>query len=1043
MSGEQEHTRAPVGGLSGLVAWMTRNHVASNLLMFALLGGGLAATLSIRQEVFPSFQLDIVDIRVPYPGASPTEVEDGLILPIEEAIRGLEVVERITATARQGSAEIEVELVEGVDTGQATQDIKNAIDSISFFPEEAERPTLGLRLEQDSTMWMVVYGPFTERQSLELGERIRRGLLALPEVSQISVFAERSPEVRIEIPEETLRSLNLTLGEAADSIGSSARDLPAGGVRTAAGEVLLSTRERRDFASEYGDIPLVSTSTGAAVLLRDAAEITDGFEDRAFRNLFDGGYGIFLSISSTPAEKPLEIAAAVHKYLDEVRAELPEGAGVRILRDRAEEYRDRLNLLMFNGLVGLLLVIGVLGLFLEPRLAFWVAAGIPTTIIGSLLLLPLFGASINMISLFAFIITLGIVVDDAIIVGENVFHRMQEGRSRLQAAIEGSREMVVPILFAVLTNIIAFLPLLFVPGETGRFFAPLPAVVIAVFLVSLVEALFILPAHLGHGPQERGGRGPLAMLARAQAKVSDGFERLTDIMVTPVLHFAVRWRLMTLAVISACLMLVFGWYYSGRMSYTFNPVITGLRVDGEIQTPVGSAFEDTLRIADHIEQAGLRAADRLGGRDKVINGRMNVCGRFGENWGDVNFFLVPPDERDFDQETFARIWREEVGEVPGLKSLYFEWEEGPGTGAGLTIELSHPDRDVLEEAATELSEQLATFVGVSDIKDGFSSGKQEIEVELTQEGRFLGLTPEDVGRQVRHAFYGAEALRFQRGRHEVKVMVRLPEHERRSLSDVEDLIIRTPAGGEAPLSQVARLGMGTAYTDINRVDGQRVINVTCNVVPELANVNDIRAGVSAEVLPKLADRYRGLSYTFAGRQREEQRAMAELQLGLAVAMLACFALLAALFRSYMQALIVMTAVPCAVAAALAGHVLLGYDLSVVSVFGMIALSGLVVNGGLVLNQEINRLLAEEGLPIREAVVRAARRRFRPILLTSLTTFAGLAPMIFETSSQARFLVPMAIALGFGTLFAMPGVILLPVVLRTFLPGKVAPADSGH
>lgn len=1030
------------GPLSALVAWMARNHVASNLLMFALLGGGIAATFSIKQEVFPSFQLDIVDIRVPYPGASPSEVEDGVLLPIEEAIRGLEVVERITSIARQGTGEIEVELVEGVDTGQASQDIKNAIDSISFFPDDAERPTLGLRLEQDSVMWMVVYGPFTERQSLELTERIRRGLLALPEVSQISVFAERAPEVRIEIPEETLRSLDLTLGEVADLLGSSARDVPAGGVRTPAGEVLLSTRERRDFASEYGDIPLVSSSTGAAVLLRDAANITDGYDDRAFRNLFDGGYGIFLSISATASEKPLEIAEAVHRYLDEVRAELPEGAGVRILRDRAEEYRERLDLLFFNGAIGLLLVIVVLGLFLEPRLAFWVAMGIPTTIAGSLLLLPALGASINMISLFAFIITLGIVVDDAVIVGENVFHRMQQGRTRLQAAIEGSHQMVVPILFAVMTNIIAFMPLLIVPGETGRFFAPLPAVVIAVFAVSLVEALFILPAHLGHGPQRKEGRGPLALLGRAQARVSDGFERLTDIFVVPVVRAAVHWRFFTVCVLSGCILLIFAWYYSGRMNYTFNPVITGLRVDGEIQTPVGSAFEDTLRIADHIEAAGLRAADRLGGRDKVLNGRMNVSGRFGENWADVNFFLVSPDERDFDQETFARLWREEVGEVPGLKSLYFEWEEGPGGGAGLTIELSHPDREVLEEAAGALARELATFTGVSDIKDGFSSGKQEIEVELTQEGRFLGLTPEAVGRQVRNAFYGAEALRFQRGRHEVKVMVRLPEDERRSLSDVEDLIIRTPNGGEAPLSQVAVLRTGTANTDINRVDGQRVINVTCNVVPELANVNDIRAGVTAEVLPRLADRYRGLSYSFSGRQREETRAMAQLQIGLVIAGLACFALLAALFRSYVQSLIVLTSIPCAIAAALAGHVMLDYDLSIVSLFGMIALSGLVVNGGLVLNEEINRILVEERAPIREAVVRAARRRFRPILLTSLTTFAGLAPMIFETSSQARFLVPMAIALGFGTLFAMPGVILLPVVLRTVFPGhQAAKADS--
>jgi multidrug efflux pump subunit AcrB len=466
-------------------------------------------------------------------------------------------------------------------------------------------------------------------------------------------------------------------------------------------------------------------------------------------------------------------------------------------------------------------------------------------------------------------------------------------------------------------------------------------------------------------------------------------------------------------------------------------VITGLRVDAEVQTPTGSAFEDTVRIARHIEQAGLRAADRFGGRDQVTTGRMNVVGRRGENWADVNFFLVPADERDFTEGEFAKVWREEVGEVPGLKSLYYEWEEGPSSGAGLTVELSHPDREILELAATQLADALATFNGVSDIKDGFSAGKAEIDVQLTPEGRSLGLTPEMVGRQVRNAFYGAEAIRFQRGRYEVKAMVRLPRDQRESLADVEELIIRTPDGGEAPLAQVARLERGTSYKEIIRVDGQRVINVTCNTIPEIANINDIRAGLENQVLPQLAADYRGLSHQFAGRQREERRAMDELRIGLMVAMVLIFAMLAALFRSYAQALFVMAIIPFAAGAALLGHVLLSYDLSIVSVFGMIALAGLSVNGGLVFNQEINRMLKERALSLEEAIVTAGRRRFRPILLTSLTTFAGLVPMIFETSSQARFLVPMAIALGFGTLFSAPVVILLPACLRMTFGGLTA------
>ena len=1023
------------GGLYALVRWMTLNHVAANILMMVLLLGGLAATLSIKQEVYPSFQLDIVDISVSYPGSPPEEVEDGLVLPIEEALLGLEVVDRVVATASEGRARVEVELLEGVDPNRALQDINNAIDGISFFPEDAERPTLGLQQEQSYVMWMVVYGPLTERQIFDLTERMRRDLLSLPSVKHVELRMERDPEIQIEVSQATLRSLGLTLGDVAETIRKSARDVPAGGVRTAGGEVLLSTRERRDYASEYGDIVLVSNDSGTDVRVRDVATIRDGFEDRPLQNLFNGGQGIFLSIYETGEGQPLDIAEEVNGYLEEIRKELPPGVGIQILRDHAEQYRDRLNLLIRNGGLGLVLVLGVLGLFLEPRLAFWVALGIPTTIAGSLLLLPFLGASINMISLFAFIVTLGIIVDDAVIVGENVFHNIQAGQPRLQAAIEGSREMVVPVIFAVLTNIVAFVPLMYVPGENGRFFAPLPAVVIAVFMVSLVEALFILPAHLGHGREAGTGRGLVAILSKGQRKVSNAFEALTDWIVVPILRWSIHWRFLTLSVLFALLAVMLAWYYSGRMQYNFSPVITGLRVDAEVQTPIGSAFADTVRIANHVEQAGLRAADQFGGRDKILTGRMNIVGRRGENWADVNFYLVPSDERDFTEAEFAALWRTEVGEVPGLKSLFYEWEEGPGSGAGLTVELSHSNRDTLEQAASSLAAQLATFDGVSDIKDGFSSGKLQMEVDLTKEGRSLGLTPEEVGRQVRHSFYGAEALRFQRGRHEIKVMVRLPEDERRSVANVEELIVRTPTGGEAPLSQVARLHTNRSFTEIERVDGQRMINVTCNVIPEIANINDVRAGLEAEVLPELTTKYRGLTYEFGGRQREELRAMDKLKVGLAVAMLVIFALLAALFRSYAQALIIMLTIPFGAAAALLGHVLLGYNLSIVSVFGMIALSGLVVNGGLVLNQEINHLLRDRGLPIEEAVVAAGRRRFRPILLTSLTTFAGLAPMIFETSSQARFLVPMAIALGFGTLLSAPVVILIPTCLRTLVHTK--------
>ncbi|GJM23209.1 MAG: multidrug resistance protein [Planctomycetota bacterium] len=1020
----------PSGGMSGLVSWMARNHVAANLLMWGLLLGGGFVALSIKQEVFPSFQLDIVEVSAPYPGASPEEIEEGLLLPIEEAIRGLEVAERVVAEAQEGSGTLSVELVSGADANRALQDVKTAIDRISFFPDDAERPTVELAQELENVLWMVVHGPLDERQIFALAEQVRRELLELPELSQVELRLGRTPEIAIEIPQARLRSLGLTPGDVADTVRASARDLPGGGVRTPGGEYLLRTKERRDLASAYADIVLVSTADGTKVRLGDVAQLVDGFEDKPTENWFNGGRGIFITVYQIGDEKPLEISGAVNEYLEGLRAALPPGCDVTILRDRGEQYRDRLMLLLKNGSFGLLLVILVLGLFIQPRLAFWVAAGIPTTLIGALLLLPLFGASVNMISLFAFIITLGMVVDDAVIVGENVFHAIEQGTPRLRAAIDATRAMIVPVLYAVATNIIAFLPLLFVPGEIGRFFAPLPAVVIAVFLVSLVEALFVLPAHLAHAkrmeraaPGDAPAHGLWAALGRVQRRCAAGVDSVVERGFLPMLRVVLTRRWAFAACLAALSVVSWAYFASGRVKYTFNPVIVGTRVDCEIQTPPGAPFAETARIARHVEAAGLRAAARLheGGADAVLQGRMNIVGRRGENWADVNLILVEADDRDFDQGTFASVWREEIGSVAGLESIYFEWEEGPGSGAGLTVEVSHPDRQVLESAATALAGALAEYRGVTDIKDGFASGKPQVDVSLTGEGLSLGLTPQGVGRQVRQAFFGAEALRLQRGRHEVRVMVRLPPEERRSLAAVEDLIIRTPDGGETPLAQVAQLHIGRAFTQIDRVDGRRVLNVTANTVPEIVNINDVRAALEADVLPQLLRDHPGTSFEFGGRQRDERRAINELSLGLALALAAIFALLAGLFRSYAQALLVMLSIPVALAAAMWAHVLLRHDLSVVSLFGMMALCGLVVNAGLVLNDEVNNRLAS-GLSLPEAVLAAARRRFRPVVLTSLTTFAGLTPMIAETAPQALFLVPMAIALGFGVLVS--GLILL-------------------
>lgn len=1012
------------GSSDGLIGFMARNHVAANLLMMLFVVGGILVALDIKQEVYPAYELDIVNFSMQLPGATPEEVEEGILLPAEEAVRGLEAVKRLQSTAVEGSGSMSVELLEDVDPNRALQDIKNAIDRVSSFPLEAERPRVELAIRQRSTVTIAIAADMDERTLFEFAERVRNDLLAYDQITQIEVRGIRNPEITIEVPQAQLRSLNLTLDDIAQTVRAAARDVPGGEVRSEGGEVLLRSAGRRYFASEYHDIPVVSAAGGATLKLGDIATIADGFEDVDRVSSFNGKPGVTLWVYQTGDQKPLEIANIVYDYVERMNAELPDSVEMLIMWDRAREYRERLDLLLTNGAFGMGLVLIMLGVFLAPKLAFWVGSAVPVCLLGGIMLLPAMDTTINMISLFAFIITLGIIVDDAVIVGEEVFTNIQAGATRLDAATKGAKRMSIPVLFAVMTNIVAFIPLMFVPGRTGRFFAAIPLVVITVFVISLFESLFILPAHLAHArPVDPNRHGIMPSIARLQTRLSAGFERLTHGVYEPLLALTLRYRGLTVAAFVAGLVVVGAWYESGRLNFTFNPRIEGDRVDAEVRVPFGAPFSETMRVSSLIEQAGLRAAERFGPRDEVLAGWMNSRGRLGSNAADVNLVLVPQEQREFTPADFVQVWREEIGPLPGLESLYFEWEVGPSGSRGLTVDLSHPDRTTLEAAARELAATLQTYTGVTDIDDGFAAGKPQLDLAITDEARSLGLTHEAIGRQIRHAYYGAEALRMQRARSEVKVMVRLPESERRSLADLENMIVRTPARGEMPLVEAVNMTQTRAHTEISRVNAQRVLTVTANIVPELTNVNKVREDLEANVFPELIASFPGLTFTYGGRQQEEIDAMRALMWGLGASLLIIFGMLAAIYRSYVQAVITMMVVPFAIGAALLGHIVMGYDLSVVSVLGIIATCGVVVNGGLVLTDTMNELISR-GAPIEIAALEASKRRFRPILLTSLTTFVGLAPMIFETSPQARYLIPMAIALGFGIMFSAAVVLLM-------------------
>lgn len=1024
---------------SGPLAWMARNTVAANLLMVIFLVGGFVVSTQVKQEVFPEFTTDIIQVTVPYPGASPEEVEQGIILSIEDRVRGLEGVKRVTAVANEGVANILVELLTSADPGKVVQDVKNEVDRITSFPEDAERPVVSLLESRKRVVTLVIYGDQTQSSLRDLAERVRDDLIQRPGVTLVELGLAPPIEIAIEVPQDTLREYDLTLDDIASWVRRTALELPGGEVRTEGGQVLLRTKERRDFGSEFNSIPVTTSVGGSIVTLADIATITDGFEEVDQEATFEGLPSILVNVFRVGSETPQSVSKAVRDYIAELKLELPDSIGMKIWEDSSEVYQDRMWLLLKNASIGLVLVLVLLGLFLEPRLAVWVTLGIPISVLGSFLFIPATGASINMISLFAFIVTLGIVVDDAVVTGENIYEKREQGLSNEDASIVGVQEIAMPVTFAVLTNIVAFMPLFFVPGISGKFFRQIPSVVVGVFIISLIESLFVLPAHLSHNFRDRK---IWTLLSRPREVFAKRLHSVIHNYYAPAISVLVKNRYLTLSVAAAVLMIAVGGVIGGHVRFSFIPRIDADVVTAQAQLPFGAPIEESRKVQKLLVEAAGRVVEKRGGAE-VVEGTYSQIGAslvsggpgptFGVGAGShviaTQVSLVSPDMRDFTGTDFARTWREEVGRIVGLQSLVFKSETGASEGAAIEFNLNHRTRSELEAAAQELRIILENYAGVIDTDDGVSTGKRQLSFKISPEARSLGLSASELGRQVRSSFYGAEALRQQRGRNEVKVKVRLPESERGSLQTLEKMVIRTPSGGEIPFQQAAIIDEGTSYTSINRRDGRRIIAVTADVDELKGNANQIIADVVEKHMPDLQRKYIGLDYSFGGEREAQQESLGTLGVGFLVAMLVIYALLALPFRSYVQPIIVMLAIPFGAIGAIGGHYLLGYGLSIISMFGLIALAGVVVNDSLVLVVTANRF-KEEGDTAFEAIQKAGIRRFRPIVLTSLTTFFGLAPMIFETSMQARFLIPMAISIGFGILFAT--IIILAIVPSVYM-----------
>ncbi len=1032
----------------GPLAFMASNHVAANILMVFLLGGGFIALTRLPVQVFPDLKPQMITVQVPYLGAAPAEVEEGVCMKVEEAIAGVEGIDRIRSIAQENMGTVVAELREDADPRKVLDDIKAAVDRIDTFPVQTEKPVISEVTSRTQVITVVLHGNVPETTLKTLAERVQEDLTSMSMISQADITGVRRFEIDIEVPEKNLRKYGLTFAQVANAVRAASIDIPGGTIKTRGGEILIRGKGQRYYGREFENIVVRATPDGARISLRDIAHVIDGFEDTDVGSSFDNTPAASIQVFRIGHQSALQIAKAVKAYIAKLRQTVPAGIKIDTWEDRSLILRSRIDLLINNGLLGLVLVFLSLALFLDLRLAFWTTMGIPTSFLGAMLILPHFGVTINMISLFAFIVALGMVVDDAIVVGENVFNYRQQGMAPLEASIRGVQEMAVPVIFSVLTTVAAFIPLAFTSGRVGQIMKAIPVVVVSVLLISLSEALLVLPAHLA-GAKRRELHGPVA---RIQIWSRGWLDRFVKGPYARLLEAAVRRRYVTIAVAIAILTVTVGIVAGGFLKFTFMPKIDADSMIAELTMPKGTPLEVTERIAAKITAAARAVANsydakRPAGSPSILQHISTTFGQqpraariaagghsqgvgaeTGGNLAEINVELLDSEHRGIPSSEIAEKWRRRVGEIPGVSSLTFS-SNLFSVGEDINVELSHHDFATLIKAADMLKSMIAQYPGVGDVADSFEPGKVELKLRLKPEGRNLGLTLTDLATQVRHAYYGDEAERVQRGQDDIRVKVRYPQEARRTLASLDALRIRLPNGAQIPFQTVADVRVGRGYSVINRMDRRRVVTVTGTVNEQTANADEINADIRQKLLPRLEQDFPGLSYRFGGAQREEAKSMKSMMLNFALAQLAIFALLAIPLRSYFQPLIIMTAIPFGLVGAVIGHIIMGLDLSMLSGMGLVALTGVVVNDALIMVDLINHERAEH-IPLNQILLDSGIRRFRPIMLTTITTFFGLTPMILERSMQARFLIPMAVSLGFGVMFATGiTLILVPALYR--------------
>ena len=1018
----------------GLIAWFAGNSVAANLLMVFILAFGIYSSFTIRKQTTPDFELNNVQVQVAYPGAAPQEVEEGVVIKVEEAIQDVDGISEINSTASEGVGIVSATVETGENIDEVLADIKTRVDAVATFPGLAEKPVISKAEAPVHVLFVALYGDLDEFGRKALSTELRDEMMLIPSVSEVEILGGRAYEISVEVSENTLRAYGLTMSEISQAINNSSIDLPGGQIKSTGGNILLRTEGQVYTGREYADLVLRTFPDGTRLTIGDVADIKDGFVETEDFGRFNGEPSIMLRIMASGGQNELPTADDVREYIAKKGETLPAGVMLESWVDRSHYLRGRLDMMISNMLQGALLVFIVLSLFLRLKVAMWVIVGIPIAFFGTIWLMPHapWPVTINVISLFGFILVLGIVVDDAIIIAESIYTEIRARGHTLANVIRGANKVAVAATFGVLTTIAAFTPMLFVGGVAAPFFEALSVIVILALIFSLIESKLILPAHLAHANIKAIDEEALfssndkvsvlrlipRTLQRLQRRFQHGFKWVTHNVYKPLLNKALDYRGATVSIFIAMLIITGGAMAGGILRVVIFPDVPGDFIQVQLAMQNGTAPQVRNDAVARLERAALDlnaqfVADNPGAEDPI-----NHIGAFSN--GDTGAFIfaeMPLDEnRPLNGEDITQMWRERVGEIAGVKELSFSAGNNLGGGDPLSFKLTGDDLGMLEAAAKELQEKLGTYDGVFDINNSISSGGQEIRLKIKPEAEALGLTQATLGRQVRQAFYGEEAQRIQRGKDELKVMVRYPLEERRSIADLENMRIRTPSGEEVPFSAVAEVSFGNAYSSIRRQDRKRTVTVSADTDPELVEPGEVLKEVREDYMPGLLAKYPGVGFSLEGASQELIELLRNLSLASLAALFLMFALIAIPLRSYSQPLIIMSVIPFGLVGAAAGHLLMDRSISMFSLFGLVALSGVVVNDSLIMVDFVNKA-RRSGLALRDAVINAGVQRFRAIILTSLTTAAGLMPILMEKSVPAQYVIPMAISISFGILFA--------------------------